>query len=67
MFVTGLQRGGFTTRVLIVEVLSLVRRSPGVVTVAVFLDGLIAVAVGKTVILIGGATAPGLKGSAASA
>ncbi len=67
MFVTGLQRGGFTTRVLIVEVLLPGLVSPGVETLAVFLALVPAAAVGKAVILIGGATAPDLKGSAASA
>ncbi len=67
MFVTGLQCGGFTTRVLIVEVLLSGLVSPGVETLAVFVALVPAVAVGKTVIVIGGATAPGLKDSAASA
>jgi len=59
------------------SVLSLVRSSGGrgglsgsspvVATLAVFIEGLSAAGVGKTAIVIGLATAPGLKGSAASA
>jgi hypothetical protein len=53
--------GGFTKRVLIVDVLLLRLLSPGVTTLAVFLEGFTAVAVGKTLMVMEGAASPGLN------
>jgi hypothetical protein len=50
--------GGFTKRVLIVDVLLLRLLSPSVATVAVFIEGFPAVAVGKTLIVMRGACCP---------
>ncbi len=62
-----LRRGAAVTGMTTVSLLLAGLVSPGVETSAVFLALVPAAAVGKTVIVIGGAAAPGLKGSAASA